>query len=444
MTINNRLGITQLNAMQRAMQQTTARNIMLHAPTGSGKTVAFALPMLQRMGHGAAPAAVIIVPSRELALQITDVLRRLDSGRKLATLYGGHSMDDERASLAGSPDIIIATPGRFVDHIHRGSLPRRMPSVNVLVIDEYDKALTLGFSREMRLITAALTAVKSVLLTSATAGEAMTAEIFGDMPFEVLSFDTTAAQAPAQQIAVNIVTSPERDKLATLTAMLRRIGRERTIVFVNHRESAERVWQTLLSAGIDATIYHGGMEQRERERAVIMLNNGTAPVLVATDLAARGLDIDNVATVIHYHLPLSADIYTHRNGRTARQGASGRVFIIAGPGETTPEYITADTTDADAISASPDPLPRRITLYVNAGRREKVSRGDIVGFLCKTAGIDAADIGTIDVLDHASYVAVAAAAIKLIPKGNQRLKTASVRFAIAKTSVTTTPRTDKR
>lgn len=419
--------------MQRALDACADDNIILHAPTGSGKTVAFALPFLKRVGGGR-PSGIIIAPSRELVLQISDVVRALVAGLKVSVLYGGHSMADERATLSVMPDIIIATPGRFVDHLNRGYLPRRMPSLRVLVIDEYDKALALGFREEMQRVVRALPALKSVILTSATSGKALTADIFGERKFRVYDFSGTADAAGERDasVPVHIVASPERDKVETAVGLVRHIQGERIIIFVNHRESAERVHAAMRQAGIHAGLYHGGLEQPDREKAVILFNNATTPVLVATDLGARGLDIDSVATVVHYHLPVSEEAYIHRNGRTARQGAAGRVIVISAPGESLPEFIAGELSEIAAITPPQEPLPATLTVHVNAGRREKVSRGDIVGFLCKTVGLAASDIGAIDLRDHSAYVAIARRAASAIPSGNHRLKTASVRLSLMK------------
>lgn len=406
--------------------------VILHAPTGSGKTVAFALPFLRRVG-GRKPSGLIVAPSRELALQISDVIRSLSTGFKVAVLYGGHSMADERASLSVMPDVVIATPGRLVDHLKRGTLPGVLPSVRALVIDEYDKALTLGFREEMRRIVRALPNLKSIILTSATKGAALTADIFGKMSFKALDFsDEPGDGVPSAQVPVFIITSPGRDKLDTAVGLVRHISGERIIIFVNHRESAERVHAALCEASVCAGLYHGGLGQTEREKAVILFNNGTSPVLVATDLGARGLDIDSVSTVVHYHLPLSAEAYVHRNGRTARQGAPGRVVVIKSEGEALADFIEGIPTEVESLETPSEILPPTVTIYINAGRREKVSRGDIVGFLCKTVGIQASDIGTIDVRDHSAYVAVARVAASAVPSGNVRLKSVSVRLSPVK------------
>ena len=178
-------------------------------------------------------------------------------------------------------------------------------------------------------------------------------------------------------------------------------------MFVNHRESAERVTDYLKRNGVPAVLYHGAMDQRDRESAVAQFNNGSRPVLVATDLAARGLDIKEVKSVIHYHQPLTPEAYTHRNGRTARVDAEGDIYVLVGPEETVKEYVEFDDTRWLDPSVQAPVKPMQQTLYFGAGKKEKLSKGDILGFLVKECGLDASRIGVIDVKDHFALAAVA-------------------------------------
>lgn len=177
-------------------------------------------------------------------------------------------------------------------------------------------------------------------------------------------------------------------------------------MFVNHRESAERVYDALIKAGFPTGLYHGGLEQRERRQAVDLLDNGTTPILVSTDLASRGLDIEAVGSVIHYHLPVSSESWTHRNGRTARQDASGTVYVITSEGESIPEFMTFDRPYFPGRPSS-DPIRSDMaTLYFNAGKREKISRGDIAGYLINRGGLTAGEVGKISISDHSAIAAV--------------------------------------
>lgn len=411
--VRERMGIEALNPMQQKMMQTAgeARDIMLLSPTGSGKTLAFILPMLKMLRPSTGRVqAVVIAPSRELVLQIAGILRNIAAGFKTTPLYGGHKVEDEVNSLQGGTDIIVATPGRLLDHINRRNvdvLPTR-----ILVLDEFDKSLELGFEKEMKKIVGRLKNVSRNILTSAT--RAATLPDFLQLT-DPLTLDFLGGNTDLRRrTRVHRVDSDSNDKLESLRVLLENLaaetgGYERSIVFVNHRESAERTARWLRSKGIPAALYHGALDQRDRETAVTLFNNGSRPVLVATDLASRGLDIEGVRNVIHYHQPLTPETYTHRNGRTARVDAEGDIYVLAGPDEDIKEYIEFDTTRyLDPEKRAPETVPLE-TIYFSAGRREKLSKGDIVGFLVKECGLDAADIGRIDVYDHYALAAVSAA-----------------------------------
>jgi len=402
-TIGERHGVERLNPMQRAVAESKAGRIILLAPTGSGKTLAFTVPMVQRLQPRAGKVqAVVIAPSRELVIQIAEVVRPVAKGFKTVALYGGHSMQDEVQSLSPVPDIVVATPGRLLDHLLRAGID--ISSVSQLVLDEYDKSLELGFADQMRRIVRRAGRPKHVMLTSATP--------LTDMPdFIDLSQAKTIdfsrkSQAPRGRMQIALVRSEDKDKLQPLLRLLHSLPDGKTIVFVNHRESAERVYDFLRSQEMPAGLYHGGLDQLRREVAVDMLNNGTTPVLVTTDLASRGLDIEAVRSVVHYHLPVSPESWTHRNGRTARVDATGYVYIIASEQEKLPEYVDYDN-EYVSDDFNPDPIRSlTATIYLNAGRKEKISRGDIVGFLAKQAGLAGAEIGRIALKDHCAIVAV--------------------------------------
>lgn len=403
--IAERLSIGSLNAMQQAVAASRASRLIVLAPTGSGKTVAIAIAMLRAIGEpSGATQAVVLVPSRELALQVGEVIRRVASGMKTVTLFGGHSMTDEVNSLTPAPDVIIATPGRLLDHLQRRTIA--LPAVTTLVIDEYDKSLEAGFAEEMRRIVRRLPALKTVVLTSATPIADIPDYIDMSQAETIDCTDGRSASKPRLNIAR--VESPARDKADTLVSLLRSIDDGKALVFVNHRESAERVYDILTRAGLPATLYHGGLEQNDREKAVRLLDNGSRPVMVTTDLGSRGLDLDKVSAVIHYHMPVSAEAWTHRNGRTARAGETGEVYVITSEADTVPEYVTWNH-DYVPRGSSTNPIRAHFdTLHFNSGKKEKISRGDIVGFLCQKGGLDASQIGRIDLSDHQALAAVPA------------------------------------
>lgn len=401
--LSERHNITRLNDMQQQMAATNARRTVLLSPTGSGKTAAFAIRLLRFLGEPCGKVqAVVMAPSRELVLQIADVLRPVAAGLKTVAFYGGHNMADEVNSLSVTPDIIVATPGRLLDHLNRGTL--RLDGVKALVLDEYDKSLELGFLDEMKRIVRRMSTPELVILTSATPLDTLP-DFLPMKGAETLDFTREGGKSRLQTVMVH---SPERDKLATLTDLLRSLPDGRALVFVNHRESAERVYKHLKKAGFPVGLYHGGLEQRERQLAIDLFNNGTTPVLVSTDLGSRGLDIDHVNYVIHYHMPLSPESWTHRNGRTARMGAEGTAYVIAADGETIPDAVSweRELYPSGRIPADGGIRSDVATLYFNAGKKEKISRGDIAGFLMQKGGLGKDEVGKISVSDHSAIVAV--------------------------------------
>lgn len=399
-------GIESLNEMQQRMaSQPASGTTVLLAPTGSGKTIAFAMPLLLNLAPaGCGVQAVVIAPSRELVLQIAGVIRPLAAGYKTVAFYGGHPMAEEVASLSVVPDIIVATPGRLLDHINRATVA--VAGVTTLVLDEYDKELELGFERDMKKIVRHMGALRRIVLTSATRLAEAPAYIPGIADAATIDF-TPEATAPHREAVW--IESPARDKLDTLVDMLRARAGERTIVFVNHRESAERVYRRLKADGIPAGLYHGALEQRERENALTMFANGTTPVMVSTDLGARGLDVEGVDAVVHYHMPVSEQAWTHRNGRTARYGADGSVYVITAEGEDVPAYVSLGRRWQPKVRQdAPVEWGAKATLYFNVGKKEKVSRGDIAGFLIAKGGLAPDEVGLITVRDHCALVAVPA------------------------------------
>ena len=401
--VHERAGIAELNDMQLAVLNHDAPNLLVHSPTGSGKTVAFTSLMLLRTEMKSDfVGAVVVAPSRELVLQIADVVRRIAQGLRVVTLYGGHSAETEQNQLATTPHIIVATPGRLVDHVNRRNID--ISRVQTIVLDEYDKSLELGFEREMKRIVALTQRASTMILTSATSMAEMPSFIKG-RSFAVVDFSVGNAELE-RRIKVVEVESPTTDKLQTAVDLLRSIDNGKVLLFVNHRESAERVYAHLSKERFPVGLYHGALDQQQREFAVALFENGTTPILVATDLAARGLDIAEVETVVHYHLPVSEEVWRHRNGRTARVDASGTVYVIFSDNDDRPEYIRPSRKFVPQ-GHSANPIESTVaTLYINAGRRDKISRGDVVGFLCQKGGLTAPEIGKIVVKDNCVLVAV--------------------------------------
>lgn len=420
--------------MQKAALDATQKedNIILLSATGSGKTLAFLLPILYELDrNNKETQALIIAPSRELALQIEAVFKSMGTGFKALCCYGGHKREIEEASLVHPPALLIGTPGRLADHIRRGNITTH--SINFLVLDEFDKTLELGFEEEVSFILGSLPNVQKRILTSAT--EAIDIPAFvGAEGAARLNFHEEDANKPSA-LEIKKVTAPEKDKIDTLFRLICTIGNRSLIVFCNHRDTVERTSALLSEKGIVNTFYHGAMEQRDREVAMSKFRNGSVNVLVTTDLAARGLDIQNIRYIIHYHLPANEETFTHRNGRTARMEASGTAVLLLGSEESLPGFITGDVEELPLTESAPLPeKPRWTTFFIGAGKKDKVNKVDIVGFLSNKGGLKKDDIGLIDVKDFFAFVAVrkskASHTLHLVK--NEKIKNKKVKIDIAK------------
>lgn len=408
------LGFQSLTPMQEAMYQAGASRggVVLLSPTGSGKTLAYLLPLVAQVDATVdSLQAVVVVPTRELAQQSQEVLRRMKTGLRAMALYGGRpAMQEHRVIRELKPQIVFATPGRLNDHLDKDNL--NAYGVRVLVIDEFDKCLELGFQEEMNRIVTRVKQAQYSWLMSATDAEEIPA-FMNRMAshFEQLNFLATQTHLE-QRIEVKQVVSPLRDKLETLGHLLTDLKGTPAIVFVAHRESVERVGAWLKQEGFASVMYHGGMDQEVRERALYKFRSGVANVLVSTDLAARGLDIPEVGAVVHYHLPLKAEDFTHRNGRTARWESLGCIYLITGPEEALPDFV-GEVAECLVSTGAFRPVPSRYAcIYIGRGKRDKLSKGDILGFMCKQGGLTSADIGRIDVAAHHAYAAVLRTRVK--------------------------------
>lgn len=409
----------------------TKDNIILLSATGSGKTVAFLLPIVQHLdADNKETQAMVIVPSRELAQQIETVFKSMKTGYKVTCCYGGHKREIEENNLIQPPALIIGTPGRLADHIRRGNITT--DSITTLVLDEFDKSLELGFDEEMSFIIGSLPGVNKKILTSATRAEEIPdfVNIGEPVTLDFLTEDDTP-----EALAIKMVHSADKDKGDTVFQLICYLGNRSTIVFCNHRDSVERTSRILTEKGIVNEFYHGAMEQQERDSALCKFRNGSTNVLVTTDLAARGLDIPNIRYIIHYHLPHTEDIYTHRNGRTARMDASGTAILILSADETMPPYIQDEVEEIELTGPYPMPeKPKWATLFIAAGKKDKVNKIDIVGFLAQKGQLKKDDIGLIEVKDFSSFVAVRKNAVSHLLHliKDERIKNKKVKITIAK------------
>lgn len=426
------LHIDALNDMQTAALEAARQegDLVLLSDTGSGKTLAFLLPLLETMDEGVPTTqALVVVPSRELALQIEQVFRKLGTGLKVTCCYGGHKRETEENNLLEAPALIIGTPGRLGDHLRRGNI--HPETIHTLVLDEFDKSLELGFQEEMIFLIDNLKSLHKRILTSATPGVDIPAFVGLHNP-RTLDFLTGK---PKESLALEVVQSPDNDKLETLFRLLCRIGGRSTVVFCNHRDSVERTSAFLKDKGLPNVFYHGALEQPEREVALAKFRNHSVNTLVTTDLASRGLDVANIRYIIHYHLPATEEVFIHRNGRTARMDASGTAILLLGPDETIPPYIPGqpETIDLPATETLPPP-PQWTTLFIAAGKKDKVNKVDIVGFFTNKGQLKKDDIGLIEVKDFSAFVAIRKSTVNHVLHliKDQKLKTQKVRIAIAR------------
>ena len=409
-TILTKLRITELNEMQQhAAEAITGSDgdVVLLSPTGSGKTLAYLLPMVQLINASQDDVqALIVTPGRELALQSHQVLQSMGCGIRSTACYGGRTaMDEHRVIKDVRPQIVFGTPGRLNDHLDKENISRY--GIRYLIIDEFDKCLEMGFQAEMQKLIKNLPGLQRRILLSATNAEQIPQFVNMARKGTLIDFLPEEEQT-SERVTLYEVHSPKKDKLDTLRQLLLSFGDESSIVFLNYRESVERVNSYLVEQGFTTSCFHGGLEQRQREDQLYRFSNGSANVLVATDLASRGLDIPNIQNIVHYHLPESQEGYIHRVGRTARWDATGRTFFILSSQEHIPDYVEGSVvqyTEAHPQFTEPS-LPRMTTLYIGKGKKDKLSKGDIVGFLCKKSGLTADEIGRIDVKDRYTYVAV--------------------------------------
>ena len=423
--ILDKLGI-QLNPMQEETMHAVLhgnKDVVVLSPTGSGKTLAYLMPLVQLIDPKVdEPQLVVVTPGRELALQSTEVLKSMGTGLRTMACYGGRAaMDEHRVMNKVLPQVIFGTPGRLNDHLDKGNFSAE--HVKYLVIDEFDKCLEMGFQDEMGRLIASLPYLERHFLLSATEAEEIPRFVHMGR-VETIDYRMDEEQVP-ERIRIYQVKSPQKDKLETLAQLLLSLGDESSIVFLNYRDSVERTNEFLRSRGFATSAFHGGLEQHEREDALYKFSNGSANIFVSTDLGARGLDIPDIDNIIHYHLPECEDSYIHRVGRTARWEATGKAFFLLGPSEDIPSYVDAEVEDYEIPSDLPAPAkPRMATIYIGKGKKDKISKGDIVGYLCKIGQLQSSEIGKIDVKDRYAYVAVSSTKLKQVLKltAGQKIK----------------------
>lgn len=422
-----KLGIERLNPMQNEAHSAikSDSDVVLLSPTGTGKTLAFLLPLVARLDtKKEGIQALVLVPSRELAIQIEQVFREMGSGYKANVVYGGRAGSKDREELKHLPALLIGTPGRVADHIRRNQFETR--GIKTLVLDEFDKSLEIGFEDDMRDIIEELDQVDKRILTSATK-EAQIPKFVGlNDPIEINYLNTKSTQ-----LEIKIVDLAQNSKFETLVNTLSFIGDQPGIIFCNFKDDIAELSDSLFEEGIEHGCFYGNMEQKDRERVLIKFRNGTHRLIIATDLAARGLDIPELKFIIHYQLPPRSQEFTHRNGRTARMNSDGTAYIILEKRGRKPEYIEEYPVVEMEESQNP-PRTNWSTLFISGGRKDKISKGDIAGLLMKQGKLSKEQVGVIELKSDCAFVGVQRDQAKDVVKqvNNVRLKKKKVRVSV--------------
>ncbi|MCX2482669.1 DEAD/DEAH box helicase [Pedobacter sp. MR2016-24] len=425
------LKIASLNEMQQAAVAAAGKekDVVLLAPTGSGKTLGFLLPVLSHLNaESKGVQTLILVPSRELALQIEQVFKQMGTGFKVNCCYGGHPVRTEKNNFEQPPAVLIGTPGRIAYHLRKENFDES--AITTLVLDEFDKALEFGFQEDMAYIISNLKSLKQRILTSATAMDAIPDFTGVSKPINI---DFLKDVKVVPDLKMKKVLTTAEDKLDTLFELICKIGEKTMLIFCNHRETVDRISDLLIDKDLAHDIFHGGMEQDERERALLKFRNGSIKILITTDLASRGLDIPEVGSIIHYQLPYTEDAFLHRNGRTARMNAKGSAYLMIADDEKYP-FLKSDI-ETEKLTGKYD-LPKDSqwqTLYIAAGKKDKINKIDIVGLLLKKGGLQKEDVGLIEVKDQSSYVAVKRKMVNkvLSALNNEKIKNKKVKIEIA-------------
>lgn len=417
----------------------SGKDVIAQGQTGSGKTAAFGLGLLNKLEEKSFNIqSLILCPTRELAEQVSGEIRRLARGIpniKVVTIVGGTPLKSQTASLQKGVHIVVGTPGRIDDHLGKGTID--LSHMNTLVLDEADRMLDMGFQKTLEAIIEAVPTKRQTLLFSATFPKQI--KLIAD---DIMQNPSMTEVAPSQDtVRVEqsfFMVENEQDRLQTLKLLLLDNKQKQSVVFCNTRQDTQSVAGALKSAGFSAAPLHGDMEQKDRDQTLIRFINGSINILVATDVAARGLDINTLELVFNYHLPRELEVYTHRIGRTGRAGEKGRACSLFQVSEQfridqLQDYLEQEIRHSELppieLLASPPARPKMSTLRVEGGKRQKLRPGDLVGALTKAEAINGDSLGKIQVMDNWAYVAVdrplAKIALKQLSEG--RIKGKSFR-----------------
>ena len=411
------------------------RDLIARAKTGSGKTAAFGIPIIHGIGTGNRhPQALILCPTRELADQVAKELRRLaryKENLKILTLCGGTPMRPQIASLERGAHILIGTPGRIQDHLSRETI--YLKEIHTLVLDEADRMLDMGFHDEIEKIVSNLPKKRQSMLFSATYPEnirKLSTKILHHP--ETIEVDTGHEKNVIEELALKV--SPGRKEQALLSLLQSRKP-ETTIIFCNTRAETVSLADFLQKRRFSALDLQGELDQRERNEALLKFANGSVRIMVATDVASRGLDVKEVSMVVNYDLPHDPELYIHRIGRTARAGAKGTAVTLYLPGQREKlSQIAPDATDLSPEKLSGDKdfiiQSEMATLCIDGGKKSKLRPGDILGALSKEIGIPGKEIGKIDIFDLQAYVAIDKRSIEKAYEGLKRGKIKGKKFRV--------------
>lgn len=424
----HKLGIKKMNHMQDQSYSTIKKceEVVLLSPTGTGKTVAFLMPLLEKLDRDETQVQLLIlVPFRELAIQIEQVIRKMGTGFKVNAVYGGKTRSKDKLDLKHTPSILVGTPGRINDHLEKKNFSA--DAIKTLVLDEFDKSLQVGFEPEMKEIMRNLPALSKKVLTSATHGVQIPKFVGVKKPVYI---DFLEDKKESKLILKRII-SPEKDKREMLFKSLKHLKEQRGIVFCNFKDTINYIAEYLEDEGVSFGVYYGGLEQNERELALVKFRNGTHRLIIATDLAARGLDIPEIDYIIHYQLPPHEEEFTHRNGRTARMHQDGTAYVMQWEEEELPEFIP----NADVETITDEVVAKQTgwhTLLITGGRKDKISKGDIAGLFFKQGNLSKDEVGMIELKQDCAYIGIKAKNINKIVNtlNNSRLKKKKVRIRV--------------
>lgn len=429
----NELGYHTMTPIQAASLPAIlgGRDVRAQAKTGSGKTAAFGLGVMQRIDATQfVTQSLVLCPTRELADQVTKELRRLarfTANIKILTLCGGQPMGAQRDSLVHAPHIVVGTPGRILDHLKRETL--QLGQLSTLVLDEADRMLEMGFRDDIDAIISYTPPARQTLLFSATWPQDI-AKISQRVQRDPLSVETdVVSDLPA--VEQTFYEAGSREKLPALIGLLSDKQPSSCVVFCNTRRECDDIAAALEGQQISALALHGDLEQRDRDQVLIRFANGSCRVLVATDVAARGLDIKALAMVVNYQLSYDPEVHVHRIGRTARAGAEGLAISLVAPDEMIRAHALEDFLQqklswrsvSELKSVAPRPLPAEMaTLSLDGGRKAKIRPGDILGALTGEAGLSGDAIGKIDIGPTQAYVAIRQSSARQVMKQLQQVK----------------------